>query len=264
MTRWMACRVRNVRRKPPAYPAWMAVPGVVLWTAFLCLGCQRPQDGPSSSSGQQFQVVGEAPTCCETPARATSEQPVDKLISAEADGGTASAVQAELLEKGGRTVAIKLSSPAFQSGKPIPKKYTGEGEDLSPPLEWSGLPEGTQELALICDDPDAPSPEPWVHWVIYKIPLNVTKLPEGIPSTPRLSDPPGAVQGKNSWTSGKTIGYRGPMPPPGHGRHRYYFRLYALDSKLEMEPGATKKQLLAAMQGHILGQGELVGVYERK
>ncbi len=159
---------------------------------------------------------------------------------------------------------MKLTSPAFEPGQPIPKRYTGEGADVSPPLEWSNVPEGTQEFALICDDPDAPTPEPWVHWVIYKIPADVTKLPEGIAKTPKLSVPPGALQGKNSWPSGQTIGYRGPMPPPGHGRHRYYFRLYALDKKLDLQPGLTKKQLLEAMKGHILGEGELMGTYERR
>lgn len=161
-------------------------------------------------------------------------------------------------------MAIKLTSPAFQPNQPIPKKYTGEGADVSPPLEWSGIPEGTQELVLICDDPDAPTPEPWVHWVLYKIPPDVTKLPENLPKTPRLENPPGALQGKNSWTSGQTIGYRGPTPPPGHGRHRYFFRLYALNTKLNLQPGATKKEVMQAIKGHILAEGELVGTYERK
>jgi len=118
-------------------------------------------------------------------------------------------------------------------------------------------------LALICDDPDAPTPEAWVHWVIYKIPPDTTELPEGVAKTAQLSQPPGAVQGKNSWPSGQTIGYRGPMPPPGHGVHRYYFRLYALDTPLDVPPGATKAELLQAMEGHILAQGELMGTYQR-
>jgi Raf kinase inhibitor-like YbhB/YbcL family protein len=160
-------------------------------------------------------------------------------------------------------MGMELFSSAFGPGSPIPRRYTGEGEDLSPPLQWKGVPEGTQELALICDDPDAPTPEPWVHWVIYKIPPNATGLPEGLPKTAQLSQPPGAMQGKNSWTSGPTIGYRGPMPPPGHGVHHYHFTLYALDSPLNVQPGETKKNLLKKMEGHILATATLIGTYQR-
>lgn len=167
-------------------------------------------------------------------------------------------------KKGGKPMKIELTSPAFAEGKRIPVKYTGEGQDVSPPLRWSGVPEGTKELALICDDPDAPTAEPWVHWVIYKIPADTKELAEGIPRVARLKEPAGALQGKNSWPSGDVIGYRGPMPPPGHGTHRYFFKLYALGAKLVLEPGATKKQLLEAMEGRILGEGQLMGTYERR
>ncbi|MCS7306079.1 MAG: YbhB/YbcL family Raf kinase inhibitor-like protein [Thermoguttaceae bacterium] len=160
-------------------------------------------------------------------------------------------------------MAMELSSSAFRAGGPIPRRYTGEGEDVSPPLEWKGVPEGTKEFALICDDPDAPTPEPWVHWVLYKIPATVSNLPEGLPKTLQLSEPPGAMQGKNSWTSGQTIGYRGPMPPPGHGVHRYHFTLYALDAPLNIQPGETKKNLLKKMEGHILATATLIGTYQR-
>lgn len=160
-------------------------------------------------------------------------------------------------------MAMQLTSPAFSHGGPIPRRYTGEGEDLSPPLQWSGVPEGTQELALICDDPDAPTPEPWVHWVLYKIPPQTTSLPEGLPKTAQLSEPAGAMQGKNSWTTGQTIGYRGPMPPPGHGVHHYHFTLYALDRPLSLSPGESKKNLLQKMQGHILATATLIGTYQR-
>lgn len=160
-------------------------------------------------------------------------------------------------------MSIQLISPAFGDGEPIPKKYTGDGEDLSPPLNWSDLPEGTKQLALICDDPDAPTEQPWVHWVLYHIPPDVTSLPEGIPPTERLDRPQGAMQGKNSWPEGQTIGYRGPAPPAGHGTHHYHFRLYALDAELDLEPGISKARLLKAIEGHILAQGELVGTYER-
>ena len=157
-------------------------------------------------------------------------------------------------------MTITISSTAFSHNEPIPRKHTGEGEDVSPALAWSGIPEGTMELALIMDDPDAPRPEPWVHWVIYKLPPTLTGLPEGVPQTPTLGEPAGAVQGNNTWPA---IGYRGPMPPPGHGVHHYHFKLYALDAALDVQPGLDKKQLLAKMKGHILAEGELIGTYQR-
>jgi Raf kinase inhibitor-like YbhB/YbcL family protein len=161
-------------------------------------------------------------------------------------------------------MTIEVTSTAFEQGQPIPKKHTGDGADLSPPIVWSELPEGTKELALICDDPDAPSSEAWVHWVIYKIPADLGGLPEGVAKDARLKQPKGALQGKNSWSTGQTIGYRGPLPPPGHGKHRYFFRVYALDAPLVAEPGLTKKQLLDEIQDHVLAQGELMGTYERQ
>jgi Raf kinase inhibitor-like YbhB/YbcL family protein len=157
---------------------------------------------------------------------------------------------------------IELTSTAFAHGQPIPKKHTGEGADVSPPLAWKDLPEKTKELALICDDPDAPTEEPWVHWVIYKLPATETGLPEGVPRDARLKKPAGAMQGRNSWPK-DNLGYRGPMPPPGHGTHRYHFRLYALEAHLVIEPGADKKKLLADIEDHVLGVGELTGTYER-
>jgi Raf kinase inhibitor-like YbhB/YbcL family protein len=165
--------------------------------------------------------------------------------------------------KGGWTVSISITSTAFREGGVIPKLHTGDGGDLSPPLRWESLPEGTKELALICDDPDAPTAEPWVHWVIYKIPADVKELPQGLPSGTRVERPLKVLQGRNSWSSGRTIGYRGPAPPPGHGVHHYHFRLYALDCELAVNPGIDKASLLKAMDGHILAQGELVGTYQR-
>ena len=155
---------------------------------------------------------------------------------------------------------LTITSSAFTSGTVIPKKYSGDGEDVSPPLQFSNLPEGVQELALICDDPDAPTPQPWVHWVIYKIPADVSNLSEGVDTTAELSQPAGAVQGPNSWP---TTGYKGPAPPHGHGVHHYHFKLYALDVKLDVKAGLDKNALLAAMKGHILEQSELVGRYQR-
>jgi Raf kinase inhibitor-like YbhB/YbcL family protein len=154
-----------------------------------------------------------------------------------------------------------LSSTAFKQNHVIPRKHTGDGEDSSPALAWSGMPAGTRELALIVDDPDAPTPEPWVHWVLYKIPGDATSLPERVAPAQRVSQPRGGMQGLNSWPRG--IGYRGPAPPKGHGVHHYYFRLYALDAELKLEPALDKAALLAAIEGHVLGEAELVGTYQR-
>jgi Raf kinase inhibitor-like YbhB/YbcL family protein len=161
---------------------------------------------------------------------------------------------------GDRKMSVTVRSQAFQEGHAIPKRHTEDGEDLSPPLSWSTVPPGTKELALIVDDPDAPSAEPWVHWLIYKIPAAAAELAEGIPPKESPPTPAGAVQGKNSWN---TPGYRGPAPPRGHGTHHYHFKLYALDAALDLKPGLDKHDLMAAMSGHILGHGELVGTYQR-
>jgi Raf kinase inhibitor-like YbhB/YbcL family protein len=184
------------------------------------------------------------------------------LLSLSACDSTQSSPQDEQQQRseGAPTMKITISSAAFADGQPIPKRHTGDGEDLSPALSWAGVPANAQELALIMDDPDAPMAEPWVHWVIYKLPPSTTGLPEGVPTTPRLSEPAGALQGKNSWP---TVGYRGPKPPPGHGVHHYHFKLYALDTVLDVAGGLDKKQLLDKMKGHIVAEGELVGTYQR-
>ncbi len=162
-------------------------------------------------------------------------------------------------------MTIQVTSSAFAQGHPIPRKYTGEGDDVSPPLAWSGVPDGAKELALICDDPDAPTAEPWVHWVICKIPPASKGLSEGVPRKARPKEPAGALQGKNSWPAGgDNVGYRGPMPPPGHGVHHYYFKLYALDAPVDVEPNLDKKALLEKIQDHVLAEGVLMGTYERK
>jgi len=167
-----------------------------------------------------------------------------------------------LAQPGGGKMTSKLiiQSKAFEAGKRIPLQHTGDGKDTSPELSWTGIPPDTKELALIVDDPDAPQPKPWVHWVIYKIPASVSHLPEGIKAFPTTAEVPGAMQGKNSWG---TFGYRGPLPPPGHGTHHYHFKLYALASELNVKPGLTKDELLSAMKGHILQTESLLGTYER-
>lgn len=156
--------------------------------------------------------------------------------------------------KGGGT--MELRSTAFAQGAMIPPTYTCDGEDISPPLEWTGLPEGTGSMALIADDPDAPAGT-WVHWVYYDIPPRTQALAENIEHTDNPSV--GGTQGKNDF---RKIGYGGPCPPSG--THRYFFKLYALDTELNLSPGRTKKELLGAMEGHILGQAELMGKYKRK
>lgn len=161
----------------------------------------------------------------------------------------------------GESSMFHLESTAFVTGQRIPKDYSGEGKDISPPLTWANLPHGTKELALIVDDPDAPRPEPWVHWVIYRIPTSASSLGAGIAPGREVKHPAGALQGKN--TGGRT-GYNGPMPPPGHGVHRYFFRLYALDAAMGEDAGSDKVHLLAAMKPHTLAMAELMGTYERK
>lgn len=161
---------------------------------------------------------------------------------------------------------MRLTSSKLEHGAQIDAVYTADGEDVSPPLSWSGGPEGTESFALICDDPDAPSPkrpapEAWVHWVLFNIPADVTQLPRGISAEAEPEKVPGARQGVNSSSN---MGYQGPAPPAGSGQHRYFFKLYALDTTLELPAGTTtKKELLDAMSGHILAEGELMGVYER-
>jgi Raf kinase inhibitor-like YbhB/YbcL family protein len=153
-------------------------------------------------------------------------------------------------------MAIELTSTAFQSGATIPKQYTGDGADQSPPLRWPEPPQGTQSLALICDDPDAPRGT-WVHWVLFNLPAQTRELEEGVPTTETVGT--GAKQGKNDFGN---IGYGGPVPPKGKP-HRYFFKLYALDVTLDLPPGATKAQLVDAMKGHILAEGQLMGNYGR-
>jgi Raf kinase inhibitor-like YbhB/YbcL family protein len=146
-------------------------------------------------------------------------------------------------------MAFRLASSAFAAGDVIPQRHTADGADLSPSLSWSDPPAGAQEFALIVDDPDAPSPHPWVHWVLYKIPVGATELPEGLSKTSAPAGLTGLVQGRNSWG---TFGYRGPSPPRGAGQHHYHFRLYALNAPLEAPPGVDKDELLSRMKDKIL------------
>ena len=157
-------------------------------------------------------------------------------------------------------MSIRIASDSFEADERIPTKFTDDGDDVSPALTWSGLPADTKELALIVDDPDAPRAEPWIHWVLYKLPPATSGLPEGVPANEKLPQLGAALQGRNDF---KKIGYGGPAPPKGHGTHHYRFHLYALDRALQLKPGLDNKSLLAAMSGHILDEGVLVGTYER-
>jgi Raf kinase inhibitor-like YbhB/YbcL family protein len=159
---------------------------------------------------------------------------------------------------------VIVTSPAFKHGQALPVDYTADGKNVSPPLSWSGLPAGTREIAVIHEDPTAPTPQPFVHWVIYKIPAAAKGLPENIsadPATPMPAELAGAVQGVSGF---RRPGYRGPAPPKPGRVHEYHFIVYALSESLQVEPGLTKTQLLEAMKGKIIGQGEIVGTYERK
>jgi len=149
-----------------------------------------------------------------------------------------------------------ISSPSFETGETIPPRQTCIGEDVSPPLNWTGGLDKVVSYAIICEDPDAPGGT-WIHWVIFDIPMQTTSLPEGVSDTPQLED--GSKQGINDF---KKLGYGGPCPPPGKP-HRYYFRLYGLDQLTGLEPGSTADELKDRMRGHIVAQGELMGVFGR-
>ena len=156
-------------------------------------------------------------------------------------------------------MTLTISSDVFSNDDSIPVAYTCQGEDRSPPLKWESVPDGTRSLALIVDDPDAPDPQApkmtWVHWVLYNLPPNANGLAEAV-SPAEL--PSGTGQGLNDW--GRS-GYGGPCPPIG--RHRYFFKLYALDTMLEGLSEPTKAEVVAAMEGHVIGQAELVGTYQK-
>ena len=154
-------------------------------------------------------------------------------------------------------ISLNLKSPAFSDGFPIPVDYTGDGANVSPPLAWSDPPEGTKSFALVCDDPDAPHGA-FTHWVLFNLPAATRELAPDV--RPDFTLPSGGRQGINDFGR---IGYGGPAPPPGPA-HRYFFKLYALDSVLGLAPGATKQQLLDAMQGRQLAEGRLVGAYGRQ
>jgi Raf kinase inhibitor-like YbhB/YbcL family protein len=163
-----------------------------------------------------------------------------------------------------QTVAtLTVTSPAIKAGETIPAEYTADGRNVSPPLQWTGAPATTKEFAIVCDDPDVPMPQPFVHWVIYKIPGTANGVPENLPidpATPMPAEITGALQGPSGFR--RPI-YRGPAPPPGKPHH-YHFRVYAIDAVLDLKPGLNKAELVEAIKGHVVAEGELVAIYERK
>jgi Raf kinase inhibitor-like YbhB/YbcL family protein len=181
---------------------------------------------------------------------------MDRSVAAFALIGALVLFVSQAPAQGGRTMTLAISSPDFPPGGDIPRKYTCDGADASPALSWSGAPEGTRSFALIAEDPDAPAGT-WVHWVYYDLPASTGGLPENVG---KVDEPPtGGHQGRNDF---RRVSYGGPCPPPGKP-HRYFFRIFALDRTLDLEPGATRKEVERAMQGHVLAQAELMGKYGR-
>lgn len=227
--RWTAARGRRLLALASAARGPLAA--TILWAGLVMLVGFLACNGPSSGEGG---APGDA-------------EPSGGRMENDTEGGRAMAT-------------MTISSSAFQDGQPMPEKYSQDGANVSPPLAWSGVPDGAAELAMICDDPDAPRPEPWVHWVIYGIPADAGGLSEGVAKGPQASEAGGAAQGINT---GGDQGYDGPRPPKGHGMHHYHFKLMALDARLGLQPGLTKEQLLEAVEGHVMATAELIGTYER-
>jgi Raf kinase inhibitor-like YbhB/YbcL family protein len=156
-------------------------------------------------------------------------------------------------------MSFELSSRSFAPQAEIPQRHAREFDNVSPELHWRDAPAGTRELALICEDPDAPQAEPWVHWLVYGIPASAEALPEGLSKGAEAREPH-VLQGRNSWDD---LGWDGPLPPKGHGRHRYQFKLYALDRPLGLEPGVDARTLRAAIAAHKLAETRVTGTFER-
>ena len=231
---------------------------VVALVAIATSGCGT-EPSPTSTAGVP------TPTSAPSAPTATSEPPTSTPVptsppptseSPLSTPGSPLATPTASTEEGGKAAPFELTSTAFEPGEPIPSQYTCDGDDVSPPLGWSDPPPDTRSLALICDDVDAPGGI-WVHWVLYNLPAEARGLPEDVPPDADLPD--GSRHGENSWPR---LGYGGPCPPSG--THRYVFRLYALDTALDLAAGAGKEQLLQAMEGHILARAELMGTYTRE
>jgi Raf kinase inhibitor-like YbhB/YbcL family protein len=198
---------------------------ILMFILVACASQPEPTQPPATSMPDMTEVPTEVPAATEVSVEATGEA----------------------------VIPFEVSSPAFGNEEAIPVKFSCDGDDLSPALTWTEPPAGTQSFALIMDDPDAPMGT-WVHWVVYNIPASTRELEEAMPTTPELSN--GIMQ---AYSSAGTTGYHGPCPP--FGTHRYFFKLYALDTMLSLSDKADKKELLAAMEGHILADAELMGTF---
>jgi len=205
---------------------------------------------PSNQAPQENEVPQdtEPPPAEEEAAEEPTEPPVEPTAEPEP-------IEEPTEEAEPEPVPFALTSPEFEEGLPIPTKFSCDGQNVSPQLDWTDPPEGTQSFALILDDPDAPGGV-WVHWVLYNIPAGTRSLPENVPAGGTLAD--GSMQGSNSWPRTE---YGGPCPPGG--THRYFFKLYALDIMLDAQPGLEDQQLLDLMEGHVLGEVQLMGTYTR-
>jgi Raf kinase inhibitor-like YbhB/YbcL family protein len=179
---------------------------------------------------------------------------------AAAAGGGADRLAIRSLAPDGSAAILTVTSSAFEEGAPIPERFAGYRDGPSPPLSWSGAPRQTGAFALIVEDPDAPGATPFVHWIAYDIPANVTSLPEGIPSSPEPATPVRMRQGRNSFGS---VGWRGMEPPAGQ-THHYHVELFALDGQVPLDPEADREALLKALRGHVVAAGELAGTFRRK
>lgn len=156
---------------------------------------------------------------------------------------------------------VVVTSDAFTDGGALPRRYAKEGDNVSPPLRFANLPPGTREVVVLCEDPDAPMPHPYLHWLAYRIEPGTTELPEGITQGAEVAEPmPHARQAKNA---NGHLGYDGPAPPPGHGVHHYHFQVFALGRPLEVSASPSREEIVDGMRGYVIGYGEIVGTYER-
>ncbi len=228
------------------FPVLAAALAVMLVVFCGCKKAQEPpqEAAPTEKPSLQAEPKAPEPTPAGEPAP-TTQPAADSEQENESMSETPTAKEP--------ASPLTIASPAFEANGAIPRKYSRDGDNISPPLVFAGVPEQTRELALIVDDPDAPRPEPWVHWVVYRIQPATSQLAAG-------ALPGGAVEGLNS--SG-AFGYGGPAPPKGHGTHHYHFKLYALSAPLEAPAGLDKAKLLAAMSSKIIAEAQLVGTYER-
>ncbi|MFW5858196.1 MAG: YbhB/YbcL family Raf kinase inhibitor-like protein [Planctomycetota bacterium] len=229
----------------PRTALWIAV--VLLLVGIVVLVVRQPRAPQNAGDSGVAEPAAAEPGTMGTNPNGSGDQEATAGATADGTEADGNADQTE-----GATAMLTITSRAFDADQPIPERYSGEGENVSPPLAWDGAPEGTASIALIVDDPDAPREDPFVHWVLVNLPADARELAEGSAG--------GGTEGKNS---ADRTGYMGPMPPPGHGTHHYHFKVYALDTTLDLAGTPTKTDVLRAMEGHVLAEGELVGTYER-